>query len=256
MSHTLILTQLLLAHILTDFVIQSNKWVEKKKEKGLRSGYFWLHVLLSGVLTYLILMQWTNWIVPLFILITHGLIDLWKVNKEQQLDAINKNIKDKTDKQSGTGYFFTDQLLHLVTIILAWLYVTDNFSQVLPFVLNIFTDEKSLTILTAIILIIWPAGMAIGKITEPFRKEISTADSLRNAGTYIGISERILVFIFILSGQYAAIGFLIAGKSILRVSRDNDEDARKKTEYVLIGTLISFTAAIIIGLLTKYMINH
>ena len=52
-----------------------------------------------------------------------------------------------------------------------------------------------------------------------------------------------------------AIGFLIAGKSILRVGRDNDQDVRKKTEYVLIGTLISFTVAIIIGLLTKYIIN-
>jgi hypothetical protein len=200
-------------------------------------------------------MKWTNWIVPLFILITHGLIDFWKIKKEQKLDSINEKIENEKDKQTRTIYFFTDQLLHLVTIILAWLYLTNNFSQVFPSIMNCFTDKKSLAILTAFIFIIWPASTAIGKITEPFRKELSTTDSLRKAGTYIGISERILVLIFILIGQYAAIGFLIAGKSILRVSRESDADARKKTEYVLIGTLLSFTVAIIIGLLTRRIIN-
>jgi hypothetical protein len=243
----LILIQLLLAHILTDFVIQSDKWVEKKKKKGLKSGYFWIHVIFSGVFTYIILMQWTNFIVPLFILITHGIIDIWKLKKE---------LKNKNDKQPGTNYFFIDQLLHLLTIIIAWMYLTNTFNQVFPSIMKFVIDKKSLTIFTAFIFIIWPAGKIIEKIAEPFRKELSTADSLINAGTYIGISERILVLIFVLLGQYAAIGFLIAGKSILRVSRDNDEDARKKTEYVLIGTLLSFTVAIIIGLLTKYIINN
>jgi hypothetical protein len=254
--NTLILIQLLLAHIITDFVLQSKKWVDKKKLNGLKSEYFWLHVFLSGVLTYIILMQWTNWIVPLFILITHGLIDYWKINKEKILDSINEGIADPNDKQIGTIYFFKDQFLHLVVILLAWLYLTNNFSQVLPSITIFLTNVKSIAILTSFILVIWPVEMIIGKFTEPFRKEITTTDSLSKAGKYIGISERILVLIFILLGQYAAIGFLIASKSILRVSRNNDDEARKKTEYVLIGTLISFTIAIIIGLITTYIINN
>jgi hypothetical protein len=59
----------------------------------------------------------------------------------------------------------------------------------------------------------------------------------------------------VLLGQYAAIGFLIAAKSVLRISKDGEKDARKKTEYVLIGTLISFTTAILIGLLANYIIS-
>ena len=102
---------------------------------------------------------------------------------------------------------------------------------------------------------IWPAGKAIGKITESLRKEISTAESLSNAGTYIGILERILVLIFVLIGQYGAIGFLIAAKSLLRVSREGDENARKKTEYVLIGTLLSFTVAVVTGLIAKIIMK-
>ncbi|MCF8223063.1 MAG: DUF3307 domain-containing protein [Bacteroidales bacterium] len=251
----MILLQLVLAHILTDFVIQSNKWVEHKKRKALKSQYFWLHVSLSGVLTYLILMQWTNWIAPLSIFISHGLIDYWKISIEQKIDAKNEKIPNKKDKIIEVVYFFTDQLLHLVIIILVWLYLTDSFNQVIPSLVDLFTDEKSLIIITAFIIITWPAGKTIGKITETFKYELSTTDSLKNAGTYIGITERILVFIFVLLGQFAAIGFLIAGKSILRVSRDNDDDARKKTEYVLIGTMISFTVAILIGLLTRKLLS-
>ena len=125
--NSLIFIQLLLAHILTDFIVQPDKWVKKKKAKGLRSGYFWLHIGLAGLLTYVILMQWNNWVIPLFIIITHGLIDLWKIRKEQ-LSTISNKVKDSTDSNvPGAMYFFVDQLLHILMIILAWLYLTDNF---------------------------------------------------------------------------------------------------------------------------------
>ena len=55
-----------------------------------------------------------------------------------------------------------------------------------------------------------------------------------------------------LLNQLAAIGFLIAAKSILRYGDKDSKGARKQTEYVLIGTLLSFTMAIIIGLLVRF----
>lgn len=39
-----VLLQLLLAHLLTDFVIQTDEWVGKKQENGLASYHFWLHI--------------------------------------------------------------------------------------------------------------------------------------------------------------------------------------------------------------------
>jgi hypothetical protein len=68
---------------------------------------------------------------------------------------------------------------------------------------------------------------------------------------YIGVTERMLVFIFVLLGRYSVIGFLIAGKSILRITKDGENNASKKTEYVLIGTLISFIVVVSAGLLVK-----
>jgi hypothetical protein len=56
-----------------------------------------------------------------------------------------------------------------------------------------------------------------------------------------------LVFIFVFSGQYAAVGFLIAGKGVLRfgeIKASSDSDSRKEPEYVLIGTLMSVAWAV------------
>jgi len=108
--------------------------------------------------------------------------------------------------------------------------------------------------ITALIFITQPAGIIIGQLTKSFRNELGASDGLDKAGQYIGITERLLVFIFALMGQFSAIGFLIAAKSVLRIAKDGETEGRKKTEYVLIGTLISFTLAILTALLVKKLI--
>jgi hypothetical protein len=76
--------------------------------------------------------------------------------------------------------------------------------------------------------------------------------SLKNAGRYIGILERVFAFAFILMGQWSAIGLLIAAKSVFRFGDLNKGKNRKLTEYVLIGTLLSFGLAILGGLGYNY----
>ena len=53
----------------------------------------------------------------------------------------------------------------------------------------------------------------------------------------------------LLIGQYEAVGFIIAAKSVLRF-KDTDT---AKTEYVLAGTLLSFGIATFAGLMVKYL---
>src|SRR5690606_25056663 len=77
--------------------------------------------------------------------------------------------------------------------------------------------------------------------------------SLKNAGTYIGMLERLFVFGFMLLQQWAAIGLLIAAKSVFRFGDLNKGKNRKLTEYVLIGTLLSFGLAFLAGLLYPYL---
>lgn len=64
------------------------------------------------------------------------------------------------------------------------------------------------------------------------------------------IIERIIILIFVLYSQYSAIGLLVAAKGIIRF---NEKDRQEiKTEYLVIGTLLSIVLAIITGLVVKF----
>ena len=85
-------------------------------------------------------------------------------------------------------------------------------------------------------------------------EEDNSEDSLESAGKYIGILERL--FVFILLNQWSAIGLLIAAKSVFRFGDLSRAKDRKLTEYILIGTLISFGLAIFIGPVYQYLIKQ
>ncbi|MGY5849471.1 DUF3307 domain-containing protein [Salegentibacter sp. F14] len=235
---TLILLQLLLAHVLTDFVLQPTKMIRNKRRFKLRSWFLYLHSFLAGFLSLLFIQDTRFWLVAIFIGLTHFFIDLWKLQQRRD------NFK----------IFLLDQLLHLLVIFLAWLYIIEGFIQVLPTLQDLLSSTYFLAVVTGYLLIIFPTGFLIGKATERWQDEIAIThkkNSLEAAGRYIGVFERILVLTFILTGNFSAIGFLIAAKSILRFSDKSESGARKQTEYVLIGTLMSFAITILIGLLIR-----
>ncbi len=232
----LILLQLLLAHIITDFMLQPNTWISHKRKYKVASIYLYLHSFIAGLLTYIILQKWQYWYIAIIITVSHFFIDLWKLQHKRD------NLK----------IFVLDQVLHLMVLLLVWLYMIHGFREVIPFVKSIFSSISLLAIISGYLVVIFPTGYLIGKATRRWQEEIETANkknSLEAAGRYIGIFERILVLTFILTNNFSAIGFLIAAKSILRFSDKTEVGARKQTEYVLIGTLMSFAITIILGFL-------
>ena len=60
---------------------------------------------------------------------------------------------------------------------------------------------------------------------------------------------------FIITNNWSGVGFLLAAKSIFRFGDLTKSDDRKLTEYILIGTLLSFTFSIITGLGYNYLIE-
>jgi hypothetical protein len=243
---------LFLSHLTTDFILQPTLWVEKKREFGLKSKYFWFHISLSALVPYVIIHNWNFWMIPAGIFISHAVIDYWKITRENKIAKSNaKNKKIKTT----THLFIIDQVLHVIVLIGLFLFITDIKISVLLRGVSCSDWLYILINITSILLLLSPSGILIGSLTEQFRKELNADDSLRKAGMYIGVFERLLVFAFVLLGQYGGIGFLLASKSILRIARDEEEAGRKKTEYVLIGTLISFSIAIVIGLFAKYLLQ-
>lgn len=237
----LILLQLLFAHLLTDFILQPSKWIRHKREFKARSYVLIIHSFLAGALSLLFLQTWEWWYAAVFISVTHYLIDVWKLYQRKD------NLK----------YFLLDQFFHLIVILLVWLHIINGFSQVLPLLKTYLNSPAALAITGAYLIVIFPAGFLIGKATQRWQNEIEPDyrnNSLASAGRYIGIFERILVLTFILTNNFAAIGLLIAAKSILRFSDKSETGARKQTEYVLIGTLMSFAITILLGLLVMNLI--
>lgn len=226
-----LLLRLLIAHLLTDFVLQPTSWVKEKKQKKHRSTKLYLHVLIAGITAYVFSGLWHNWWLPLIIIFTHFFIDLWKLNRPENVT-----------------YFLLDQLFHILVVIALWIGISFDLHTVWAYLSALAQNSKFWLIVTGYVLVTWPLGYIIGMATEKWRDAAEVnKEGLAKAGVWIGFFERLLILTFIISNQFAAVGFLIAAKSILRFS--DKENTQKKTEYVLIGTLMSFAFAAIIGII-------
>lgn len=232
----MIFIPLILAHLLGDFILQPNSWVADKENKKGGSIYLYIHVLLHTILAFIFLWDRNLWWIALIIGITHFLIDWAKLQFQ--------NPKTKRN------WFFIDQIAHILVIgVLSIIYF--------PFFRwEDFFNLRILELITAFVFLTVPSSILIKTIISiwtPVTVEHSKiqTESLVNAGKYIGILERLLVFVFILVNHWEGVGFMIAAKSVFRFSDLAEAKQRKLTEYVLIGTLLSFGIAVLTGILVK-----
>jgi magnesium-transporting ATPase (P-type) len=229
------LFQLILAHLLGDFLLQPTAWVMHKEKKKAKSPALYLHLLVHGVLI-LILLGFGFWILAIVLTILHGLVDLTKLYFQKSA--------------TKTAWFFIDQLAHFISILgIWWLFFRPEISLEWSPSIWIYA--------TALLLITQVAGIAIQVGLSNWSKDLdlSQESSLKNAGKYIGILERLFVFAFVILGKWEAIGFLLAAKSVFRFGDLRKAKDRKLTEYILIGTLLSFGISIGIGILTRWLLT-
>ena len=234
----IIITKLLLAHLLGDFLLQPTSWVLDKENKKQKSKYLYFHTLLHGILAWLLVGEIAFGWFALALAVTHGFIDFLKLQFQ----------KDNTKR----NWFVADQMLHLITIL-----IIASFYKNLTVDFTFFNNQFWILI-TGILFLTKPSSIIIKNIISIWTPESKNKndDSLENAGNYIGIFERLFVFCFILTGHFEAIGFLLAAKSIFRFGDLKEAKDRKLTEYVLIGTLLSFGIALLTGLLVKFGLLH
>ncbi len=231
--------KLLIAHILGDFVLQPDSWVKDKRENTYKSKYFYLHGLVH-LISLLVFLKFdlSYWLTIIIILFSHLLIDFLKLRLETK---INSRL-----------LFSLDQFLHLFIIGIV-VYINEPYTIELD---KIYSTAALLFIL-AILSITFASAIIMKIIMSSWTfEENKSEDSLENAGKYIGILERLFVFAFIILNQWSAIGLLITAKSVFRFSDLSRAKDRKLTEYILIGTLLSFGLAILIALLYKYLISE
>ena len=242
-----LLLLLLLVHMLGDFVFQSAAWVDERYEKRLYSKRLYLHVAIHGALTLAVLLlplltpSWTTLSLIGFAAIiatSHFAFDLAK----------------SYTTPGQLSWFLVDQILHILVIVLVWLQITGQWALVSDAAALLLTVEV-LVILTGYFVVIWPLSIVIGMVCRQWTPEIEGLESLANAGKRIGQLERFLVLTFILIDQFAAIGFLLAAKSILRFGDTKEKNHRKINEYILVGTMTSFSITIAFGLLLRTLLE-
>jgi hypothetical protein len=232
-SYIIWLVKVLLAHLLTDFILQPTSWIESRNRKHFSSIHLYLHGLVTALVA-LFLIGIDYWLVVVVIFVTHILIDGWK-----------------SYQPPVTKYFLIDQALHLVVIFICW-YFSFLYPEDIVAAWEEINSKNIIILITSFVFVTQPAGILIGQLTKKWRDQIQNEPTLGNAGKWIGILERVIILALVLHDQYGAIGLLIAAKGLLRFSEPNR--AEIKTEYLLIGTLISITVAILTGMVAVRLI--
>ncbi len=228
------LTKLVLAHLITDFLLQPTKWIESRNNMHFRSVHLYLHGGLTAAVA-LLFIGIHYWIISIIILVTHTIIDGWKSYRG---DAIT--------------YFLIDQALHFFVIIACW-YVAFPDTIHLSAAWHRINQQSVWITATAFVFVTNPVGILIGQLTKGWRAQIPNSDSLGNAGKWIGIIERIVILALVLNHQYASVGLLMTAKGLLRFNEPNRLEV--KTEYLLIGTLMSFGMAALTGMILLELIH-
>lgn len=234
----LLVLKLVLAHAIGDFVLQPDHWVKDKILKKHKSKYLYYHVLIHAI-ALLVILQFdtTYWIGITAIVVSHYIIDLIKLHLNSKI-----NVR---------RLFLMDQIAHLIVIIIVALAYTSYSVDI-----DVLYTKNTIALLLSLIAITSIASVIMRLIMSKWIfEEDDASDSLEQAGKYIGILERLFVFGFIIINQWSAIGLLIAAKSVFRFGDLSKAKDRKLTEYILIGTLLSFGIAITVGLCYNYIIN-
>lgn len=230
----ILLIKLVLAHLIGDFILQPLSWVKAKEKKKLKAWQFYAHLLIHFTLMMVLIWDFAFLAPALLIMLSHGIIDAIKLHYK----------KEATERM----WFAADQLLHLILIFIVWYFVEKP-------VFTLALNQVSLLYFTAVVFISTPASIIIKTLISqwnPITDKPRNA-SLQHAGQYIGILERLMVFTFTVTNNWEAIGFLIAAKSVFRFGDLKDSRDLKLTEYVLIGTLLSFGLAMGAGLVVSML---
>ncbi len=231
------LLALLAAHLVADFVLQTD-WVVARKRRWWGMA---LHIGGVAAMTFLAIGRFDPAVLAI-IVGSHLVMDLVKTFL----------MKD------DLWPFLIDQAVHLVAIVLTAALFPETVAQgwwgQLP------ADQQNayyavLVGASGLILAVPAGGIVIGKLMAPFAGYGAT-DGVPKAGQYIGWLERGLTLLFVLIGQPEGVGLLLAAKSILRFSDVNTTHLRKHTEYVILGTLLSFAWALTVAVLTQAALKH
>ncbi|SFR36939.1 Protein of unknown function [Yoonia tamlensis] len=220
------LAALFFAHVLADYVLQTEKMVATKD----RPLTLLTHIGIVYLTAIIALGSFDWWIAILAGL--HLIVDLAK----------SLWIKYRSDTIMA---YLADQGAHLVTLAAVAGFAPALWHNGIWAMQTTAWAPECMLLAAGAIYATRAGGFAVGKLMGPYAAG-APSDSLPAGGMMIGQLERGLIYLMFIAGLPAGIGFLIAAKSILRFDAASNN---AKAEYVIIGTLASFCWAIAVSLL-------
>ena len=234
-----------LGHLAADFVFQTHRLVEGKR-RGQPSAYF-----LHGLIHYLCTILIVGFFLPgsLLVFATHLVIAALTL-VHLLIDFIKLQLAARGLFRDGAGSYVLDQLVHLVTVILAAWLLTPGMSftaMAAPLQTARNLGTRILVVPVIYIAVIFGGGYLIRLLTrsmaESAKEEgLEKGEQLQNAGLYIGWLERFLILTALLLRSPAAVGLILTAKAITRYP---EFKSARFAEYVLIGTLLSVSLAFV-----------
>jgi hypothetical protein len=239
---------MLFVHLIGDFYTQKQSWIECKIANKHRSLGLFKHICVHLVLTSLVVTFFTNLSlltsvsVIAVIVVSHYLIDIWKTYQEFTLFS-----------------FVADQLAHIIVILMVSLWLAGILpNQTWAYVISLVKLDY-LQFVVIYLLAFKPVSLLMYLLLRNYTSHLNQSNSasggLENAGEYIGFLERGLIISFVLLDSLASVGFLLAAKSVFRFGDMRRESDRKLTEYIMLGTLCSFSFALLLGHIAKFLLS-
>ena len=240
---------LLAGHVIADFIVQSDCEAKKKgadrRVLAIHCGkYACVSLVTACVLLCVGASATTAALACGLLAASHAMIDAFA------RPWLSRRIGEEI------GVLFADQILHLACIFFAACMV-DMFSDVL-----ILSEsyEEVLVWGLSLLLSTLPSGIAVRALLNDVRgekgrrhfDECCDEGELLGSGCVIGLLERGITCVLTLLGQFDAIAFILAAKSIARYER-----LKEKTfaEEYLVGTLMSIACGIACPLFSRWVVG-
>lgn len=238
----IIFLKLFLAHIAADFLLQPARLIDLKARSVL---WTMLHAGIFCLVAVILLSTQLNTAVVAAILVAgilHYLIDLAKLRYFSE----------------STAVFLADQAIHMLVLAAAALYLHGNpIVSVAQALAGWLDSPRFLVVVSALVLVTAGGSAFVAVVMRAFMRNLppgTDIGGIKSAGAYIGVFERLVVLALTLTGNFTGIGIVFAAKSVIRFPEASSE--KHFAEYYLIGTLTSFTIALAVGLIARYLISN
>lgn len=241
----------MIGHLLGDFYFQTNTLAEKKKTS---LKHTFLHSLIYSIIMFGFILLFAEmhkrYIFFTFIIgISHFIVDGIK-------SIICKKVN--TEKYELL-LFIVDQLIHMIILYIMNYWYVSNVGNLwnIGTINSQFNGHDILTVICAILICGKPSAIIVSLVFKKIPKTISDAEKTNKEdskdtedktkektriGSWIGMLEREIILVLGLLGEYGAIGFVVAAKSVARHSQLDNENFAEK---YLIGTLLSTFIALL-----------